>query len=210
MAADRHQNGPLREQFRPLILPTIKNYWTRLARYRNLSVARRSAEAIIDLRENDKSRYFYLRLSTSIIVLHSITKLVLQWISSGSWAMSRFRARAIARRRKAWFLLRMSRILFASKHLSQTQLDGIAHEQTVICRQQEPLRHVVGSRPAMKRKKKLLQMRMLWIEIHQLWGSSVMHQSLTTTAQIVLFSKPTLYIAWWTPALNGRNVAINI
>ena len=131
-----------------------------------------------------------LRLSTSIIVLHSITKFVLQWISSGSWAMSRFRARAIGRRRKAWFLLRMSRILFASKHLSQTQLDGIAHEQTIM---QEPSCHVVGSRPAMKRKKKLLRMIMLWIEVHQLWASSVMHQSLTTTvAQIVLFSKPTL------------------
>ena len=39
---------------------------------------------------------------------------------------------------------------------SQTQLDGIAHEQTIICR---PLfaGHVVGSRP-MKRKKNWLRM----------------------------------------------------
>ena len=39
---------------------------------------------------------------------------------------------------------------------SQTQLDGIAHEQTIICRQL-CAGHVVSSRP-MKRKKNLLQM----------------------------------------------------
>ena len=39
---------------------------------------------------------------------------------------------------------------------SQTQLDGIAHEQTIICRQLLA-GHVVGSRP-MKRKKILLRM----------------------------------------------------
>ena len=38
---------------------------------------------------------------------------------------------------------------------SQTQLDGIAHEQTIICRQLFA-GHVVGSRP-MKRKKNLLR-----------------------------------------------------
>ena len=38
---------------------------------------------------------------------------------------------------------------------SQTQLDGIAHEQTIICRQLFP-GHVVGFRP-MKRKKRLLR-----------------------------------------------------
>ena len=39
---------------------------------------------------------------------------------------------------------------------SQTQLDGIAHEQTIICRQLFA-GHVVGSRPK-KRKKNLLRM----------------------------------------------------
>ena len=38
---------------------------------------------------------------------------------------------------------------------SQTQLDGIAHEQTIICRQLFA-GHVVSSRP-MKRKKNLLR-----------------------------------------------------
>ena len=39
---------------------------------------------------------------------------------------------------------------------SQTQLDGIAHEKTIICRQLFA-GHVVGCRP-MKRKKNLLRM----------------------------------------------------
>ena len=39
---------------------------------------------------------------------------------------------------------------------SQTQLDGIAYEQTIICRQLFA-GHVVGSRPV-KRKKNLLRM----------------------------------------------------
>ena len=54
----------------------------------------------------------------------------------------------------------MSRILFAAKQ-SQTQLDGIAHEQTIICRQLFAA-HVVGSRP-MKRKKNLLRMIIKYI-----------------------------------------------
>ena len=46
---------------------------------------------------------------------------------------------------------------------SQTQLDGIAHEQTIICRQLVA-GHVVGSQP-MKRKKNLLQMIWSWRQI---------------------------------------------
>ena len=50
-----------------------------------------------------------------------------------------FHTRATTR---AWLLLRMSRILFAAK----TDLDGITHEQTIICRQLFA-GHVVGSQP---------------------------------------------------------------
>jgi len=83
----------------------------------------------------------------------------------GSEAICHFHARAIARRRKARFPLRMCRILLAAKHLSQTQLDGIAHEKTIICRQLFA-GHVMGSRP-MKRKKNLLRMiiALLFIQI---------------------------------------------
>ena len=44
---------------------------------------------------------------------------------------------------------------------SQTQLDGIAHEQAIICRQLFA-GHMVGSQP-MKRKKNLLRMIILFI-----------------------------------------------
>ena len=47
---------------------------------------------------------------------------------------------------------------------------------------------MVGSRPAMKRKKKFLPMIMLWIETHQLWASSVMYQSLTPTVAQIAYS----------------------
>ena len=48
-------------------------------------------------------------------------------ISSGSEVICHFHTR-----RKAWVLLHMSRILFAAKRQSQTQLDDIVHEQTII------------------------------------------------------------------------------
>ena len=58
-----------------------------------------------------------------------------------------FHARAIAEEgRKAWYHLRMSSILFAAQHLSPTQLDDIAHEQSISCRQLFA-GHVVRSRP---------------------------------------------------------------
>ena len=46
--------------------------------------------------------------------------------------------------------------IICSQTKSQTQLDGIAHEQTIICTQLFA-GHVMGSRP-MKRKKNLLRM----------------------------------------------------
>ena len=85
------------------------------------------------------------------------------WRRVWSEATCHFHARAIAKRRKARFPLRMCRILFAAKHkASQTQLDGIAHEQTIICRQLFA-GHVVGSRP-IKREKNLLRMIICHIE----------------------------------------------
>ena len=47
---------------------------------------------------------------------------------------------------------------------SQTLLDGIAHEQTIICRQLFAS-HVVGSRP-MKRKKNLLRIIIIYNNIY--------------------------------------------
>ena len=55
---------------------------------------------------------------------------------------------------------------------SQTQLDDIGHEQTIICRQLFA-GHVVGSRP-MKRKKKLRRMiiEFMFAGINMLWSDS--------------------------------------
>ena len=52
--------------------------------------------------------------------------------------------------------------IICSQTLSQTQLDGIAHEQTIICKQLFA-GHVVGSRQ-MKRKKNLL-----WMIMNNYW-----------------------------------------
>ena len=54
---------------------------------------------------------------------------------------------------------------------SQTQLDGIAHEQTIICRQLFA-GHVVSSRP-MKRKKNLLGMIITNIKVDYSSASSI-------------------------------------
>lgn len=59
-----------------------------------------------------------------------------------------FSRKSDRRRRKVWFHLPMSSII-----CSQTQLDNIKHEQTLICKQLFAS-HVMGSRP-LKRKKNL-------------------------------------------------------
>ena len=73
----------------------------------------------------------------------------------GSEAICHFHARGIARRKKSTVSFTHVQNIICS----QTQLDGIAHEQTIICRQLFA-GHVVGSR-SMKRKKNLLRMIIL-------------------------------------------------
>ena len=92
------------------------------AKYRDLSVASRSIicrsrrlRQIIDLRDTDKSRYFATTEFNNCFIIRS-PSLFFVWISLGSGVICHFHARAIARRRKARFPLRMSRILFAAKH----------------------------------------------------------------------------------------------
>ena len=70
---------------------------------------------MIDLRDTDKSRYFAITEYNNCFVIPS-SSLFFYPISSGSEAICHFHARAIARRRKARFPLRMCRILFAAKH----------------------------------------------------------------------------------------------
>ena len=94
----------------------------------------------------------------------------------------------MARRRKVRFSLRMCRIC------SQTQLDGIAHEQAIICRQLFA-GHVVGSRPV-KRKKNLLRM-IITIIIRSKFLNSVITKyrdlSMSRISQINYLSKLRLW-----------------
>ena len=71
-------------------------------------------------------------------------------ISSGSEAICHFHARAIAKMKKAWFHLRMSRILFAAKQSWMTL--GMSRSFNIW--RQLFAGHVLGCRP-LKRKKNL-------------------------------------------------------
>ena len=143
-----------------LTTTNINNYWTRLSKISwfvsgeqiNYNFCRsRRLRQIIDLRDTEKSRYFAITEFNNCLTIRSPACFLLNialWMVSE--AICHFYARAITRRRKEWFYLRMSRTLFTAK----TQLDDIAHEQTIICRELFT-GHVVGSRP-MKRKNSLL------------------------------------------------------
>ena len=121
------------------------------AKYRDLSVASRSIicrsrrlRQIIDLRDTGKSRYFVIIEFNNSFIIWSPSLFFNEYL----WEAKRS-AFFHARTYHVWFRLRMSRILFAAS----TQLDDIAHEQTIICRQLFA-GHVVGFQP-MKRKKNL-------------------------------------------------------
>ena len=95
---------------------------------------------ITDLRDTNKSRY--LAITSSIIVLsfdHRVCFLMNIFGKPSDLP---------SRRRKAWFHLRMSTILFAA---GQTRLEDIAHERGLICRQSFA-GHAEGSRPKKRRK----------------------------------------------------------
>ena len=141
---------------------TINNYWTRLSKISWFVCGEQinylpkpKAEANNWSARHWQITIFAITEFNNCFIIRS-PSLFFVWISLGSGVICHFHARAIARRRKERFPLRMSRILFAAKHFSQTLLDGVAPEQTVICRKLFAV-HVVGSRP-MKRKKNLLQM----------------------------------------------------
>ena len=110
-----HFSPPLLDSVNELTI--IRRVW---AKYRDLSVVSRdqlfaSAERqIIDPLTTDKSWSFAINTEfNNNIVLSFGHRVGFQWTSSGS---CHFHARAVARRRKAWFDLRMSRMLFAAKH----------------------------------------------------------------------------------------------
>ena len=135
------------------------------AKYRDLSVASRSIicrsrrlrQIIIDLRDTDKSRYFAITEFNNCFISRSPSLLFNQYPLG--------KRNDLPFLRKSNHKKEKSTVSFTHEQIicSQTQLDGIAHEQTIICRQLFA-GHVVGSRP-MKRKKNLLWM-IICIIIH--------------------------------------------
>ena len=92
----------LRLSAKPWIWRFNNNYWMRLSKI--LWFVNQRLRQIIDLRDTDKSPYF----ASSIIIVSTFNHRV-------CFLMDHFHARVIARRRKKWLPLRMSRILYAAK-----------------------------------------------------------------------------------------------
>ena len=123
---------------------------------------------IIDLRDTDESRYFAITEFNNCFIIRSLSLFFNKYL----WkAVSACCLQGVmswpeitqTSKEQAWFHLRMSSIVFAAKNSqSQTKLNDIAHEHTIICRQLFA-GHVVGSRP-MKRKKHLHRMIILLIQ----------------------------------------------
>ena len=106
-----------------------------------------------NLRDTDKSRYFATTEFKNCFIIWSPNLFFLMNILGKRSALP-FSRKGDRKKEK-------STVSFTHVHniiCSQTQLDGIAHEQTIICRQLFA-GHVVGSWP-MKRKKNLLRMIM--------------------------------------------------
>ena len=99
--------------------------------------------------------------------------------------------------------------IICSQTLSQTELDDIAHEQTIICRQLFA-GHVVGSRP-MKRKKNFLPLMKgfslrlkidqlkywsWWLYFSSRWERSVLKTCRRFLQMVYLFQRPTGMCRW--------------
>ena len=100
----------------------INSYWTRLSKISWFAVCGKQInyllKLIIDLRDNDKSRYFAITEFNNCFIIRTLSlSSMMNILALGSEAICHFHARAITRRRKARFSLRRSRILFAAKHL---------------------------------------------------------------------------------------------
>ena len=96
----------------------FNNYWTRLSKYRDLSVASRSIicrsrrlRQIIDVRDTGKSRYFVITEFNNCFIIRSPSLFFNECLREAKRSAF-FHARTY----HAWFRLRMSRILFAAKH----------------------------------------------------------------------------------------------
>ena len=119
---------------------------------RSIICQRRRLRQITDLRDTDKSQSFVITKFDSLLLNQSITEFVFLMNILGKRSDPPFSCKSDRKKEKSTVSFTHVQNIICS----QKQLDGIAHEQTIICRQLFA-GHVVGSRP-MKRKKNLLQM----------------------------------------------------
>ena len=129
------------------------------------SISRRQ---IIYLRDTDKSRYFAITVFNNCFIIRSPSLFFLMKIlgKRSDLPFSRMSDRQKEKRKVSF--THMQNIICSQSDLQpntfKTQLYGIAHKQTIICRQLFA-GHVVGSRP-MKRKKNLLRIPTGKYDVH--------------------------------------------
>ena len=85
----------------------------------------RMLRQIINMRDTGKSRYFAVTEFNNCLIIGSPSLFFNEYLREAKRSAI-FHPRAIATRRKAWYRLRMDRILFAVKH----NLDPSAYGQT--------------------------------------------------------------------------------
>ena len=119
------------------------------AKYRDLSMASRSMsrKQIIDLRDTDKSRYFAITVCSIIVLSFDHRVCFFNENPREAKRSAIFTQERSQEGEKQGFLYAyeeyyLQPVWFAAKHF-QTQLYGIAHKQTIICRQLFA-GHVVG------------------------------------------------------------------
>ena len=117
------------------------------------------ADQIIDLRDTDKSPYFAITEFNNCFIIRSPSFFINEYLREAKRSAI-FHARAIARRRKAWFDYAL-----AGYHLQPNTVDDM-HEQIIICRQLFA-GHVVGFQP-MRRTKNLHRMIMPIMRLYSL------------------------------------------
>ena len=109
----------------------------------------RRMRQIIDLRDTDKSRYFVITEFNNCFIIRSRS------LFFNEYPREAKRSAIFTQERSQEGESTVSFTHVQNIICSQAQLEGIAHEHTIICRQLFA-GHVVGSRP-MKRKKNLLR-----------------------------------------------------
>ena len=125
---------------------TISNYWMRLGKISWFV----SGEQINYLRDTDKSGYFAITVFNNCFIIRSPRLFCKEYL----WEAKR--SAIVTKERSQEGEKRVFIYAWAGLICSQKQLNDIAHEHTIICRQLSA-GHLVGSRP-MKRKKHLHRM----------------------------------------------------